>query len=132
MARRTIRRQLNDAATAPAPRQTPVPPRPKPSRLPAWRSIFNGAGVKFEESADERDPWRVEGRFNFWPLSGRWSEDSHHPLNHRNHNHPSGRHGYSATELVAMIRADRAMEAEADKFAQALAEPKETAPEPQP
>ncbi len=64
----------------PEPKAAPPAKRPKPSPLPAARSVFTHFGVPFEESPEPMSPWRVAGRFNYWPLSKLWREDDHHPL----------------------------------------------------
>jgi hypothetical protein len=101
MASKTRRvRPMKKADPGPVPQPTPVPPRPAPSRLPALRSIFAAAGIEVVESVEPTTPWRIAGRFNYWPLSHRWATDDYHPLSKL----ATGRQGYGAQELVNLIR----------------------------
>lgn len=76
------------------PINTPVPPREiaPPSPVPAARSIFRAANIQFEEGPEPAEPWTVVGRFKFWPLNGMWRSIDEQ------------RRGYSAVELMRLIR----------------------------
>lgn len=92
------------------PINTPVPPREiaPPSPVPAARSIFRAANIAFEEGPEPAEPWKVVGRFLFWPLNGMWrSIDDQH-------------HGYSAVELMRLIRRQSASPEAVDAVARAL------------
>jgi hypothetical protein len=84
------------------PENPPLPPRETPPhpRVMAARSILAAAHIEFIEGAEPAEPWRVAGRFNYWPLSARWSEDNTHPLSNL-----EGRHiGYGVVNLRNLIQ----------------------------
>lgn len=86
----------------PMPVQTPVPPKPAapPARCASSLSIFRAANIEVQEGREPTESWRIAGRFNFWPLSMRWSEDGSHPMAHLDGLHQ----GYGAVSLRDLIR----------------------------
>lgn len=112
------KRKITKAAAEPPPVQTPVPPRETPPhpRVMAARSIFRDANIEFVEGREPSEPWRVAGRFNYWPLSSRWSEDNTHPLSHL-----AGRHiGYGAVALLNLIQQQATLPEALDAVGRAL------------
>lgn len=92
------------------PENPPLPPReiPPPSPLPAARSIFRAANIQFEEGPEPAEPWKVVGRFLYWPLTGFWrSEDDQH-------------RGYTAVELMRLVRRQAASPEGVEAVARAL------------
>lgn len=84
------------------PVQTPVPPKPAepPARCTAALSVFTAANIHVEQGREPTEPWRIAGKYNFWPLSGRWAADGTHPLGRVGEQ----RQGYGAVDLRNLIQ----------------------------